>query len=169
MNVAYTFLESPVGRVLVAWSSRGLERIGIGSDVDRQATASWCFDPDLDCDATTQLREYFAGTRRRFELPLVMEGTAFRAAVWSELHRIPFGDTLSYGDLATRIGNPRASRAVGLACGANPIPIVVPCHRVIGASGRLVGFGGGLAMKQDLLSFERTQIQFERPRGPLGL
>ncbi|MEM7261834.1 MAG: methylated-DNA--[protein]-cysteine S-methyltransferase [Planctomycetota bacterium] len=101
-----------------------------------------------------QLDEYFEHRRRRFELPLAPEGTEFQRRVWSELEAIPFGETISYGELATRVGNPKASRAVGAANGQNPIAIIVPCHRVIGADGRLTGFGGGLPMKEWLLNWE---------------
>lgn len=106
-------------------------------------------------DATIrQLREYFAGRRRQFDLPLAPTGTEFQLRVWQELRRIPYGETISYGELARRVGNPRASRAVGLANGANPIAIIVPCHRVVGADGRLTGFGGGLRRKATLLELE---------------
>jgi len=110
--------------------------------------------------AIRQLKEYFAGTRRVFNLPLRMQGTAFQQRVWRELTKIPFGETWSYGQLAKRIDNPNGSRAVGLANGRNPIAIVVPCHRVIGADGSLTGFGGGIERKQWLLAHEgqpRTQ------------
>jgi methylated-DNA-[protein]-cysteine S-methyltransferase len=101
-----------------------------------------------------QLREYFAGVRRGFDLPLKPAGTAFQLAVWTALRQIPYGETISYAELARRIGNPKAVRAVGLANGANPISIIVPCHRVIGADGRLVGYGGGLNIKERLLALE---------------
>jgi methylated-DNA-[protein]-cysteine S-methyltransferase len=102
----------------------------------------------------TQLAEYFAGTRKAFSLPLRPAGTAFQQSVWAALQEIPFGATLSYGELARRIGQPAAARAVGAANGANPLPIVVPCHRVIGADHSLTGFGGGLATKRFLLAHE---------------
>jgi methylated-DNA-[protein]-cysteine S-methyltransferase len=101
-----------------------------------------------------QLRAYFAGKLRRFELPLDLHGTEFQLRVWRELEAIPFGETRSYSQIATAIGAPRAVRAVGAANGANPIPIVVPCHRVIGAAGTLVGYGGGLPLKKRLLELE---------------
>jgi methylated-DNA-[protein]-cysteine S-methyltransferase len=104
-----------------------------------------------------QLREYFAGQRTRFDLPLHPAGTAFQRDVWSELQRIPYGETISYGELARRVGHPAAARAVGAANGANPIPIVIPCHRVIGANGKLTGFGGGIPVKQKLLALESRQ------------
>jgi O-6-methylguanine DNA methyltransferase len=105
-------------------------------------------------EAVRQLRAYFAGQLRRFDLPLDMQGTEFQLRVWRELERIPYGETRSYQQIAEAIGAPRAVRAVGAANGANPIPIVVPCHRVIGASGKLVGYGGGLPLKKRLLQLE---------------
>lgn len=102
-----------------------------------------------------QLGEYFAGTRRAFDLPLAPRGTSFQRAVWDELTRIPHGDIVTYGQLAARLGSPGASRAVGLANGANPLWIVVPCHRVVGASGTLTGYAGGLDIKRALLTLER--------------
>jgi methylated-DNA-[protein]-cysteine S-methyltransferase len=105
-------------------------------------------------EAVRQLRAYFAGELRRFDLPLDMQGTDFQLRVWRELEAIPFGETRSYSQIAAAIGAPRAVRAVGAANGANPIPIVVPCHRVIGAGGTLVGYGGGLPLKKRLLELE---------------
>jgi methylated-DNA-[protein]-cysteine S-methyltransferase len=105
-----------------------------------------------------QLRAYFAGDLRRFELPLDLAGTPFQQRVWRELRKIPYGETLSYGQLACNLGTPAAVRAVGAANGANPVPIVVPCHRVIGASGKLVGYGGGLPLKRRLLALERGSL-----------
>ena len=108
----------------------------------------------LVIEAVRQLRSYFGGQLRRFDLPLYMRGTPFQLRVWRELERIPYGETRSYRQIAAAIGAPRAVRAVGAANGANPIPIVVPCHRVIGASGKLVGYGGGLPLKKRLLELE---------------
>lgn len=104
-----------------------------------------------------QLEEYFAGRRTSFDLPLAPQGTSFQLRVWEELRRIPYGQTISYGELARRVGLPRAARAVGAANGANPLPIVVPCHRVIGANGTLTGFGGGIEAKAELLAIESGQ------------
>ncbi|MGB9456625.1 MAG: methylated-DNA--[protein]-cysteine S-methyltransferase [Bryobacteraceae bacterium] len=109
----------------------------------------------LLAEAVRQLRAYFAGQLRRFELPLDLAGTEFQRRVWLELTRIPYGETRSYQDLARAIGAPKAVRAVGAANGANPVAIVVPCHRVIGAGGKLVGYGGGLPLKRRLLDLER--------------
>jgi methylated-DNA-[protein]-cysteine S-methyltransferase len=113
--------------------------------------------------AREQLTEYFAGGRQTFDLALRMEGTPFQRRVWQELARIPYGTTITYGQLAARIGQPTAARAVGLANGRNPISIVVPCHRVIGADGTLIGYGGGLANKRFLLELERgvSAAQYE--------
>lgn len=103
-----------------------------------------------------QLKEFFAGERREFDLPLAPKGTEFRRRVWAQLLKIPFGETMSYGQLARRIGNPAACRAVGAANGANPIALIIPCHRVIGANGTLTGYGGGLDLKEKLLAWERS-------------
>ena len=116
-------------------------------------------------DAKQQLAAYFAGERTAFDLPLRMGGTAFQRQVWAELGRIPYGATISYGELARRIGSPNASRAVGLANGRNPISIVVPCHRVIGANGKLVGYAGGISRKQTLLAHEAS-VRARTPAAP---
>jgi methylated-DNA-[protein]-cysteine S-methyltransferase len=112
--------------------------------------------------AAEQLAEYFAGRRRRFDLPLAPAGTDFQRSVWQGLREIPYGTTLSYGELARRVGRPRAVRAVGAANGANPLPVIVPCHRVIGANGRLTGFGGGLPAKMALLELEGREFTGDR-------
>lgn len=109
-------------------------------------------------EAARQLEEFFNRERRDFDLPISPSGTDFQMKVWKELCNIPYGETISYGELARRIGNPNASRAVGLANGANPISIIVPCHRVIGANGKLTGYGGGLPRKEKLLALEAGQV-----------
>lgn len=114
----------------------------------------WVEKPQLFDRVRSQLDEYFAGRRKQFDLQLAPMGTDFQEKVWQELVKIPYGRTITYGELAKRIGNPKASRAVGLANGKNPISIIVPCHRVIGANGSLTGFGGGLEAKQYLLEHE---------------
>ena len=108
--------------------------------------------------AARQLSEYFSGARTEFDLPLAPEGTEFQRTVWRRLQDIPYGETIAYGELARRVGNPKASRAVGAANGANRIPIVIPCHRVIAANGKLTGFGGGLPIKEALLSLEAKRL-----------
>jgi len=162
--IAYTFLSSPFGKILVAWGDRGLVRVGIRGEREERVETGWRFDRSLDCDATRQLGEYFAGERRSFDLPRVLEGTPFRLGVWRALERIGFAETASYRQVSEWVGSPNASRAVGLACGTNPLPIVIPCHRVIGTNGKLVGFGGGLDMKRAMLSFEKSHA----PRSLVG-
>jgi len=151
-------IESPVGKLLLAGDGMRLKLIHFQSGGHaRTPSADWVRDAAPFSSAVNQLGEYFAGRRRSFDLPLAPRGTEFQLIVWAALTRIPYGETLSYGELARRIGRPHASRAVGLANGANPLPIVVPCHRVIGADGSLTGFGGGLDTKRTLLALERSQ------------
>ncbi|MFD7297367.1 methylated-DNA--[protein]-cysteine S-methyltransferase [Streptomyces sp. NPDC059897] len=115
--------------------------------------------------AIDQLNAYFEGAARDFDLPLHLHGTPFQRSVWAELQRIPYGETRTYGELAEALGNPNASRAVGLANGKNPIGVIVPCHRVIGANGDLTGYGGGLDRKRRLLHFERTRAGLSASSG----
>ncbi len=150
-------IESPIGKLLLAGDGERLRLIHFQSGPrTRKPASDWISDPAPFAGAMTQLAEYFTGRRKRFDLPLAPQGTEFQRAVWQALARIPYGETLTYGELARRIGRPSASRAVGLANGANPLPIVVPCHRVIGADGSLTGFGGGLDIKRKLLALERS-------------
>jgi methylated-DNA-[protein]-cysteine S-methyltransferase len=158
----FTHLQSPIGRLMLL--SDGASLIGLYMQTERyppRRDFGWIEDPGCVpfADAGGQLAEYFAGRRRAFDLPLAAQGTEFQRRVWSELTKIDFGQTLSYGELARRIGNPGASRAVGLANGRNPISIIVPCHRVIGADGTLTGYGGGLERKQWLLRHEGAGAQ----------
>ncbi len=118
----------------------------------------WKQDRGAFGDVIAQLEAYFAGKLEEFDVPLAPEGTPFQQKVWKHLCDIPFGETISYGELARRIGNPNASRAVGLANGTNPIPIIIPCHRVIGSNGKLTGYGGGLPIKEKLLALEKRQL-----------
>src|SRR5215471_18501441 len=155
----YTWYESPVGPLLLAGSRTGLNYISFSRG--RHAVAvdpEWTEGHPLFDNVIQQLREYFDGERKTFSLTLFPEGTDFQKAVWSELRRIPYGETISYKELAERIGRPKAVRAVGAANGANPIPIIVPCHRVIGNDGSLTGFGGGLPLKKRLLELESRQL-----------
>ena len=155
----YRILESPIGPLLLAGDHAGLRLLLFtkGRDSRVRPNPEWERDRgDLD-GAAKQLTEYFAGKRRAFDIPLAPEGTTFQQTVWKALLDIPYGETTSYGELARRIGNERAVRAVGLANGSNPISIIIPCHRVIGSNGSLVGYGGGLPIKQALLSLERGQ------------
>jgi methylated-DNA-[protein]-cysteine S-methyltransferase len=160
MNV-FCYVESPIGRLML--TSDGTALTGLYMNLYRNKPTKlpalgddWIQNATIDPlpAATRQLKEYFAARRREFDLPLRMEGTEFQQCVWRELTKIPFGETRSYGQLAKRLNNPNGSRAVGLANGRNPIAIIVPCHRVIGADGSLTGFGGGIERKEWLLSHE---------------
>lgn len=149
-------MPSPVGRLLLLADAQGLREIRFETERHpRPVSPHWLRSSAALAFAREQLEEYFAGTRTGFDLPLHPQGTAFQLTVWEELARIPYAETISYGELARRIGQPQAMRAVGAANGRNPLPIVVPCHRVIGANGSLTGFGGGLPAKRFLLEWER--------------
>ncbi len=151
--------DSPVGPLLLAGDGVSLQIIGFQSGKGRvTASASWHERPDAFPDVRRQLDEYFAGTRRTFDFPLAPAGTPFQLQVWEALLQIPYGETWSYRQLAAAVGNVQAVRAVGLANGRNPLPIVIPCHRVIGSNGSLTGYGGGLATKQALLALERRWV-----------
>ena len=148
-------IESPAGPLIIAADDTGLRHIEFHQNRHPADRADWRGgDNDVLQAAEAQLDEYFAGTRTSFELPLAPQGTPFQLEVWQELARIPYGATISYAELAQRVGKPAATRAVGAANGRNPLPIVLPCHRVIGADGALTGFGGGLPVKQILLRLE---------------
>ncbi len=153
----YCYLDTPIGPLLIAGDRDAVRRIEFPEN-GRPARP----EPDWTesalgpiGEAVRQLREYFSGQRTTFHLPLAPEGTEFQRNVWRRLQDIPYGKTISYGELAKRVGNPKASRAVGAANGVNPLPIVIPCHRVIGSNGKLTGFGGGLPTKEALLSLEQ--------------
>ena len=148
-------ISTPVGRLRLAGDETGLRSISFQNRFPPAAPAESPLSTEAPFrEAIAQLEAYFAGALRRFDLPLAPEGTPFQREVWSALTAIPYGETVSYGELARRLGRPAASRAVGAANGQNPIPIVIPCHRVIGADGSLTGFGGGLAIKRRLLDLE---------------
>jgi len=158
-RIRYTWLESPVGRLLLAGTDAGLSLLAFGRGRrPARPAADWILAERPFAEAARQLRAYFAGRLREFDLPLGAEGTAFERQVWGELVRIPYGRTISYGELARRVGRPSAARAVGLANGRNPLSIVIPCHRVIGANGSLTGYGGGLETKQWLLEHEGARL-----------
>ncbi|HEY3381172.1 MAG TPA: methylated-DNA--[protein]-cysteine S-methyltransferase [Vicinamibacterales bacterium] len=158
-TVDYVWQDSPVGRLLIAADDTGLRQVLFAEGRSLvQPQAGWREDASRLAEAIRQLEAYFAGSLREFTLPLAPEGTPFQQRVWRELLNIPYGDTISYGELARRIGNPNGSRAVGLANGSNPISIVIPCHRVIGSNGKLTGYGGGLKNKEWLLALERGEF-----------
>ncbi|GAA2809409.1 methylated-DNA--[protein]-cysteine S-methyltransferase [Crossiella cryophila] len=155
-----TVIDSPYGPLTLVAQDGALA--GIYMDQQRHLPPLESFgepDPAAFGAAIDQLTRYFAGELRRFELPMTLQGTDFQRSVWELLLEIPYGETTTYGELAQRLGNPLAARAVGLANGKNPISIIVPCHRVIGSTGNLTGYGGGLAKKRRLLDFERGRDQ----------
>lgn len=155
--MAMTQVETPIGVLTVVAGPAGVQHILFdgqppppdGSDVPAGGVLE---------EAAAQLRQYFAGDRTQFDLPVDLRGTPFQQKAWMALATIPFGGTISYGEQARRVGRPTAARAIGAANGRNPVPIVLPCHRVIGASGALTGFGGGLDVKQALLEHERRVV-----------
>jgi methylated-DNA-[protein]-cysteine S-methyltransferase len=147
----YTTIRSPIGELMLAGDERGLARLEMAPfSID----AAWERDDDHFADVFRQLGEYFAGDRHEFELELALAGNPFELEVWAALLEIPYGETVSYGEIARGIGHPDAPRAVGVANGRNPVAVIVPCHRVIGADGSLTGYGGGLDRKRFLLELE---------------
>ncbi len=155
----YTTIDSPVGNLLMAADAQGLRLVSFESS--KRATPvepCWKQDKAPFVEVIRQLQAYFDGELREFDLPLAPKGTEFQLRVWNTLRTIPYGETISYGQLAQKIGDPKAVRAVGLANGSNPIPIIIPCHRVIGSNGSLTGFGGGLSNKKKLLALESRQL-----------
>ncbi|GAB3658612.1 methylated-DNA--[protein]-cysteine S-methyltransferase [Glycomyces tarimensis] len=149
-------MDSPLGPIAVSAVPEGVTYVHMGAEEISEAWGPEEATPVLQA-AAEQLDAYFAGRLRRFDLPLAAAGTAFQQRVWAALCDIPYGTTVSYGDIAREIGNPAAVRAVGLANGSNPIAIVVPCHRVIGANGKLTGYAGGVWRKERLLALERGE------------
>lgn len=171
----YDTIDTPVGPLFVGGSDEGIHRLDFlpeaGRDGNRVREFAWSLarlegitggtpdrDPDRASEASRQLREYFAGERTVFDLPLAPRGTEFQRRVWSALLEIPAGATCFYGEIAARVGRPSASRAVGAANGQNPLVVVVPCHRVVGANGTLTGYGGGLDRKRWLLEHETSAL-----------
>jgi methylated-DNA-[protein]-cysteine S-methyltransferase len=157
MSLAYKTMESPVGKLKLVASNEGLVAVLWQNDRPSRMRVGELVEDDehpILLKAERQLGEYFAGKRKEFEVPLDMRGTSFQKNVWEALLAIPFGETRSYGQLAKQLGNPNATRAVGAANGRNPLSIIVPCHRVIGSTGKLTGFGGGLETKAHLLNLE---------------
>jgi methylated-DNA-[protein]-cysteine S-methyltransferase len=148
---SYTTVDSPIGELLLTAEDGAITGLHMSPFA---ISPSWHHDPGALTDAAIQLEQYWAGERTEFELELAPHGTEFQQRVWAMLREIPYGETTTYGTLADRLGNPRTVRAVGLANGRNPIAVIIPCHRVIGANGSLVGFGGGLERKRVLLDHE---------------
>ncbi|HZZ50668.1 MAG TPA: methylated-DNA--[protein]-cysteine S-methyltransferase [Pseudonocardia sp.] len=173
----HTVIDSPIGLITLVAEDGALAGLYMNEHRHRPPIETFGEpDPDVLPEARTQLAEYFAGIRTEFDLPLAQGGTEFQRMVWAALREIPYGQTRTYGELAERIGKPTAIRAVGLANGKNPISIIVPCHRVIGSTGDLTGYGGGIARKRHLLEFERGSDLFSggdasehRPMQPLAV
>jgi methylated-DNA-[protein]-cysteine S-methyltransferase len=154
MNTTWTLYESPVGTLTLVGGPRGLTRLYFprqAGPLDEER-----HDPEPFATAVVQLEEYFAGRRRRFGLALDLQGTPFQRSVWAQLSAIPHGETRAYGELARAIGRPDRARAVGAAVGRTPVPIIVPCHRAVGANGDLTGYLGGVALKRTLLDLEAS-------------
>ena len=159
----YTRLDSPIGELLLVGDGRALHGLYMQEGRTAKAIpAGWEATEEPFGEVSEQLAEYFAARRSAFDVPLTMTGSPFEQRVWRALQEIPYGETISYGELARRIGVPSASRAVGLANGHNPISVIVPCHRVIGADGSLTGYGGGLERKQLLLDLEAGVLAFDK-------
>lgn len=164
--LVYDIVDTPIGPLLLLGSPQGVRRIEFPRNGRaRMPETGLDRDTQLFASAQQQLREYFDGVRTVFDFARDAQGTPFQHQVWNALCDIPSAETISYGELALRVGRPTASRAVGAANGANPLPIVVPCHRVIGSNGSLTGFGGGLPIKRWLIDHERRHA----PRPPLQL
>jgi methylated-DNA-[protein]-cysteine S-methyltransferase len=159
--MSYTTIESPIGPLMLAGEEGGLRLVHFATGRrPRSPERDWIADRKPFREVVRQLEAYFEGKLKEFDVPLVLDGTEFQLLVWRSLRKIPYGETVSYGQLARRIGSPEAARAVGLANGSNPIPIIIPCHRVIGSNGDLTGFGGGLPLKKKLLALESRQLSF---------
>lgn len=159
MAPCYQWMESPLGQLLIVADDAGLLQLAFGAGrTPPKIDSRWTRGGVPIRRPLQQLQAFFGGELRDFDLPLKPHGTPFQQHVWKELCMIPYGQTISYGELARRVGNPAASRAVGLANGSNPIAVIIPCHRVIGSNGKLTGYGGGLENKRWLLDFERNQL-----------
>jgi methylated-DNA-[protein]-cysteine S-methyltransferase len=154
----YTTVDSPIGELLLTGDGDALHGLYMQAGRPKRIRAEWERSDSAFAAVAAQLDEYFAGERREFDVPLVLDGPPFQRQAWHALREIPYGETVSYGEQARRIGVPDAARAVGAANGQNPIAVIVPCHRVIGADGSLTGFGGGLSRKRLLLDLEADAV-----------
>jgi methylated-DNA-[protein]-cysteine S-methyltransferase len=161
----YSLHHSPVGQLLLVTDGHHLTQLNFyPSHLKTAISDDWQQGHSLLTETAHQLDAYFAKKLKIFTIPLLPQGTTFQKQVWQALVEIPFGETCSYGDIATKIKNPKSSRAVGMANNRNPIAIIIPCHRVIGASGKLVGYGGGLSVKQSLLALELQSLKQKAKR-----
>ena len=158
----YEIVPAPIGKLLLIADGPVLRELRFaGSWEAGDIAPDWRRGGDVLARAEAQLDEYFAGNRREFDVPLAPDGTEFQHRVWHTLRAIPFGVTISYAELARRLGEPSAIRAVGAANGRNPIPVIIPCHRVIGSDGSMIGFGGGIELKKRLLQMEQMALPFK--------
>ena len=153
MPQAIIYLDSPIGMLEICGEDNWITAVNFAESEKEETSSS----PVVE-HCRLQLEEFFAGKRKEFDLPLMPEGTEFQRRVWAQLQHIPFGETISYLTLAKQLGDPKATRAVGLANGKNPVSIIIPCHRVIGANGRLIGYAGGLWRKKWLLNHENSLV-----------
>ncbi|HEY2148470.1 MAG TPA: methylated-DNA--[protein]-cysteine S-methyltransferase [Pirellulales bacterium] len=168
-NTIFTYIDSPLGRIMVLGDGEFVTGLYMPDHKGRPGLdASWQLAEEPFAAIREQLAEYFAARRQEFSVPLKLAGTPFQRRVWQELLQIPFGSTISYAELARRIGQPTATRAVGNANGRNPVSILVPCHRVIGANGQLTGYGGGIDRKQWLIEWERRPARLQSAELPIG-
>ncbi len=159
----YCYLNTPIGDLLLAGNDEALCLVSFPQgSMRREPEPDWIYSEKPFKDAREQLQAYFDGKLQSFDLTLRPNGTEFQLRVLEELQKIPYGSTTSYGDIAQRIGKPKAVRAVGAANGRNPIPIIIPCHRVIGSTGKMTGFGGGIPTKETLLRLELAHSQFQQ-------
>jgi methylated-DNA-[protein]-cysteine S-methyltransferase len=155
--INYRTIDSPIGPLTLAGRDSALTNLRMVDQTYEPSRADWTRDDNVFADAVEQLNAYFAGELTDFDLELDLQGTAFQQRVWEALLTIPYGETRSYGEIAEQVGAPGSARAVGLANGHNPIAIIVPCHRVIGANGKLTGYGGGIDRKLTLLELEKSR------------
>jgi len=156
VGIAYTIMNSPLGGLLIARDADGLTCINFQDGTEAVSPQDgWIEQPSALTDASAQLEAYFRGELRQFDIPLAPQGTTFQRQVWQAMRDILYGQTVTYTELARRVGRPQAARAVGGASSRNPLPVVVPCHRVVGSDGSLTGYAGGLHLKQALLELER--------------
>lgn len=157
MSTTYCYSTSPIGKLLLTCENGCLTALHFANTATTlDVPDHWRQDDAPFTEALKQLDEYFTGRRQTFTLAIRPQGTAFQQSVWRQLQQVPYGQTTSYGEIARQIGNPKACRAVGLANGKNPLPIIIPCHRIIGRDGSLTGFGGGLEVKKQLLDLEQA-------------
>jgi methylated-DNA-[protein]-cysteine S-methyltransferase len=156
-NVRFSTMDSPIGPLTLAGTGSTLTHLRMAGQTHEPDRADWVSDDGAFADVAEQLEAYFAGALTEFDVEVMLIGTEFQRRVWAALQTIPYGETRSYGQIAEQIGSPGASRAVGLANGRNPISIIVPCHRVVGAGGSMTGYGGGVDRKQTLLALEKNR------------